>query len=106
MIHVIATVDLRPGTRAAFAEEFARLAPDVRAEAGCLSYAGAVDTPSGHAAQPPLRPDTFVVIERWDSLDALRAHSGAPHMLAWRERVRPYMVRTVIQVLEPAGDPA
>ncbi len=106
MIHVIATVELRPGARPAFAEEFAELLPTVRAERGCLYYAGGVDVPTAHNAQAAIRPDVFVVIERWASPEALAAHAVAPHMQTWRERVRPYMVRTTIQVLEPAGEPA
>ena len=106
MIHVIATIELRAGTRAAFATEFAQLVPSVRAEEGCLYYAGGVDLPTSHKAQPPIRPDVFVVVERWESPEALAAHAAAAHMHAWRERIRPYMVRTTIQVLEPAGEPA
>ncbi len=34
MIHVIATIELNPGTREAFLEEFRKLVPLVRAEAG------------------------------------------------------------------------
>jgi quinol monooxygenase YgiN len=106
MIHVIASIELRPGTRAAFLREFVRLVPDVRAEAGCVYYVGAVDLPTDHPAQEPVRPDLFVVIERWATLDALRKHGEAPHMQAWRERVKPYTIRTRLQVLEPAGEPA
>ena len=106
MIHVIATIELRPGTRPAFAAEFAQLAPAVRAEEGCLYYAGGVDLPTEHKAQIPIRPDVFVVVERWASPDSLAAHAVAAHVHAWRERAKPYMVRTTIQVLEPAGEPA
>ncbi len=105
MIHVVATISLRPGTRSTFADEFARIVPLVRSERGCLYYAGGVDVATGHRAQAPPRPDAFVVIERWESLAALEAHSTSPHMTAWRERVRPYMLHTAIQVLEPAGEP-
>ncbi len=106
MIHVIATIELKPGTRAAFADEFARIVPLVRAERGCLYYAGAIDVATGHSSQPPLRSNVFVVVERWESVEALQAHGVSPHMQAWRDRVRPHMVRTTIQVLEPAGEPA
>jgi quinol monooxygenase YgiN len=106
MIHVIATIELRPGTRAAFIEEFARLVPDVRRESGCIYYAGGVDLQTDHPSQEPVRPDVFVVVERWANLGALTAHGSAPHMQAWRERVKGSLVCTRLQVLEPAGEPA
>lgn len=106
MIHVIASIELHPGTREAFAAEFARIVDDVRAEAGCLYYAGGIDLPTGHAAQVPIRSDVFTVIERWASVEALQAHGASPHMAAWRERVRAYTIHTALQVLEPAGEPA
>jgi quinol monooxygenase YgiN len=36
MIHVIATIGLQKGQREAFLQEFRRVVPLVRAEAGCL----------------------------------------------------------------------
>ena len=105
MIHVIATIELHPGRRARFLEEFARLVPDVRAEAGCIEYGGAVDVPSGLAVQLPLRPDVVTVVEKWTDLPALTAHLRAPHMTVYRERVQAFVVHTTIIVLEPAGEP-
>ena len=102
MIHVVATIELQPGTREAFLGEFRHLVPEVRAEAGCLEYGAAVDVASGLGPQSALRPDVVVVIEKWSDLAALRAHAGAPHMAAYRARVRDWVVRTTLQVLEPA----
>ena len=45
MIHVIATVQLAPGTRGPFLEEFRKVVPLVRAEDGCLEYGAAIDEP-------------------------------------------------------------
>lgn len=102
MIHVIATIELNPGTRDRFLAEFRQLVPQVRAENGCLEYGAAVDVASGSPAQIPLRPDVVTVVEKWSDLDALRAHSVAPHMAAYRPRVKEFVVRTTLQVLEPA----
>ena len=102
MIHVLATIELQPGTRGRFLEEFARNVPNVRAEHGCLEYGAAVDVPTGLANQSPLRDNVVVVIEKWDDLEALRAHLAAPHMTAYRARVRDFVVRSAIQVLDPA----
>jgi quinol monooxygenase YgiN len=102
MIHVLATIDLRPQTRDRFLDEFRGIVDEVRAEAGCIEYGAAVDLASEQPAQPPLRPDVAVIVEKWSDLAALKAHLVAPHMNAYRERVRPYVVRSTLHVLEPA----
>ncbi len=102
MIHVIATVEIVAGRREAFLQEFHRVVPLVRAEAGCLEYGPAVDTASGLAAQVPLREQVVVILEKWESLDALKAHLAAPHMAAYRQRVKDLVQSVQLQVLEPA----
>ncbi len=105
MIHVIATIELHPGTRELFLNEFNQLVPKVQAEDGCIEYGGAIDLPSGLSAQIPVRPDVVTIVEKWSSLDALVAHLAASHMKAYRERVKTFVVRTTLQVLAPAGEP-
>jgi quinol monooxygenase YgiN len=100
MIHVIATIALQKGQREAFLQEFRRVVPRVRAEAGCLEYGLAIDVATGIAAQVPLREDVVTILEKWESLDALRAHLQAPHMLEYRGRVKDLVVRVQLQVLE------
>jgi quinol monooxygenase YgiN len=102
MIHVIATITIAPGRRAAFLAEFHRIVPAVLAEDGCLAYGPAVDIASGIPIQPALRADTVVIIEDWRDLPALRAHLQAPHMAAYRERVQGLVQGVQLQVLEPA----
>ncbi len=102
MIHVIATIEVRPGRRDDFLAEFRKNVPTVRAEAGCLEYGPAVDVATGIAAQAPPRDHVVVVVEKWADLDALRAHLAAPHMAAYRERVKDLVVGASLQVLQPA----
>ncbi len=102
MIHVIATVELVEGRREAFLEEFRKVVPLVRAEAGCLEYGAAVDLATGIAAQAPPRPDVVTVVEKWESVAALQAHLAAPHMAAYRPRVKEFVRATRLQVLQPA----
>lgn len=102
MIHVIATIAVAPGRRDAFLAEFRRIVADVLAEDGCLAYGPAVDVATGLAPQGPLRPDTAVIIEQWRDLDALKAHLVAPHMAAYRERVKGLVQGVQLQVLQPA----
>ncbi len=102
MIHVLATIDLRPQTRDRFLDEFSGIVPAVLAEAGCIEYSAAIDLQTELTAQPPARVDVAVIVEKWSDLDALRAHLVAPHMLAYRERVKPYVLKSTLQILEPA----
>ncbi|MCB1804273.1 MAG: antibiotic biosynthesis monooxygenase, partial [Candidatus Competibacteraceae bacterium] len=38
MIHVLATIQLKPGQRAAFLQEFHQVMPKVHQEQGCIEY--------------------------------------------------------------------
>lgn len=102
MIYVVATLELASGTRSAFLAEFAKVVPLVRAEAGCIEYAPAVDAETGLAIQSRMGPDKVTIIEKWASVDALKAHDSAPHMQAYRARVKDYVRGKEIRVLSPA----
>ena len=102
MIHVLATIQLHPGRRAAFLVEFHQLVPLVRAEQGCLEYGPAVDVASGVPAQPAVRDDVVVVVEKWHDLPALLAHLAAPHMQAYRGKVKDLVAAVELRILQPA----
>ncbi len=102
MIHVIATINVKPGKRNAFLAEFNRIVPLVHAEAGCIEYGPTVDVASGVAVQGPLRENVSVIIEKWASLDALKAHMQAPHMAEYRVRVKDLVEGVTLQILAPA----
>ena len=102
MIHVVALITTKPGMREAVLREFRANVPAVRAEEGCIEYAPAVDVESLGAFQTEIGPDTFVVIEKWASADALRAHAAAPHMAAYGARTRDMVASRLIHVLSPA----
>jgi len=102
MIHVIAIITTHPGQRETVLEAFRANVPAVRAEAGCIEYAAAIDLADGPAFQALCGPDCFMVIEKWDSLDALKAHSAAPHMVAYGARTRDMVVGRAIHILQPA----
>ena len=99
MIHVVATVELRPQSRELFLAEFQALEPLVRAEEGCREYCEYIDVPSGLGPQIPLRPNVVTIIEKWASMDALAAHAIASHMQAYRQRVAHLVLKTSLQVL-------
>ncbi len=102
MIHVIATIKVKSGQRVAFLAEFHRIVPMVLAENGCIEYGPTVDVASGMAMQPALREDVVVVVEKWTSLETLKAHSQAPHMLEYRVRIKDIVENVQLQVLTPA----
>jgi quinol monooxygenase YgiN len=99
MIHVVAIITAKPGQRAAVLEAFQANRPAVLAEAGCIEYGAAVDIEDmGTAAYGP---DAFVVVEKWDSVDHLKAHAAAPHMKAYGAKTKEMVASRVIHVLKP-----
>jgi quinol monooxygenase YgiN len=101
MIHVIATITLNPGVRPAFLAVFRWLTPLVRGEAGCIEYQATIDVPTTIAVQEGPRDDLVTVVEKWESLDALYAHTTAPHMTEYRGKVKDYVKGVRLQVTEP-----
>ena len=57
MIHVIATIEVVPGTRDAFLSEFRKVTRHVRAEPGCIEYGAAVDLATSIPVQEPVGDD-------------------------------------------------
>ena len=99
MIHVVAIITAKPGQRATVLEAFQANRPAVLAEAGCIEYGAAIDVEDmGTAAYGP---DAFVVIEKWDSVDHLKAHAAAPHMKAYGAKTKDLLASRVIHVLNP-----
>ena len=102
MIHVLAVITTKPGKREAVLREFRANMPAVHAEDGCVEYGPAVDAEGIGAIQTAFGPDTFVVIEKWASADALKAHAKAPHMAAYAGRTKDMIANRIIHVLSPA----
>jgi quinol monooxygenase YgiN len=102
MIHVIATIKVRPGTRQKYLGILKANLPNVLAEKGCIAYVPAVDAESGIPVQVDLRADVVTLIEAWESLADLQAHLKAPHMLAYRETVKDIVKNISLHVMMPA----
>ncbi|MCP5266600.1 MAG: antibiotic biosynthesis monooxygenase [Burkholderiaceae bacterium] len=103
MIHVIAIIRTKPGMREKVLEAFRENMPAVHAEDGCIEYGPAVDASGLGSFQAKLGEDCFVVIEKWASVDALKAHAAAPHMAAYGARVKDMLAERTIHVLTAAG---
>ena len=102
MIHVVATIEVHPGKRAEFLAIFKENVPNVLQEDGCMAYEPAVDVNAGLDAQPALRDNAVVVVEQWATLECLHAHLKAPHMAAYRERVKDLVKDVELRILKSA----
>jgi len=102
MIHVIATVELKPNTREAYLSVLQNNVANVKAEAGCLAYEPVVDIDSGLPVQGALRENVVTIIEAWESFEHLVAHLKTPHMAAYRDAVADYVENLSVQIMEPA----
>ena len=102
MIHVIAVITAKPGQRDAILTHFRANVPAVKAEKGCIEYGATVDVENGPPFQTKWGPDTFLVVEKWESMDALKAHAAAPHMAAYGAKTKEHIASRVIHILQPA----
>lgn len=98
MIHVIASVQVKPGKVMEFLGIFKANMPLVKAEKGCIQYVPTVDI---RADLPPqvLDENVVTIIEAWESLEDLLAHLGSPHMIAYRQKVSGIVEYVTIKVL-------
>ncbi len=98
MVHVIASVQVKKGKLEEFLQIFKTNVPLVLAEKGCIQYVPTVDVNAG--LPPQLMDENIVtIIEVWESLEDLRAHLAAPHMLAYREKVSNIVENVTLKVL-------
>ena len=102
MIHVIATIEIADGRRDAFLEEFRNIVPAVREEEGCIDYGPTIDSDTDIEKQTPKGTNMVTVVEKWESLEALKAHLVAAHMTEYRERVKDLVLGMTLHILEPA----
>lgn len=102
MIHVIAVITTKPGLREEVLRAFRANVPNVLQERGCIEYGAAVDADNALVFQTKYGPDTFTVIEKWESMAALKDHAAAPHMAAYGAKVKEMLASRVIHILSPA----
>ncbi|MDQ2802882.1 MAG: antibiotic biosynthesis monooxygenase [Pseudomonadota bacterium] len=103
MIHVVAIITAKPGMREAILSEFRANMPAVHAEDGCIEYGPAINAEGIGGIQTSFGADTLVVIEKWESPAALKAHAGSPHMAAYAAKTKDKIASRVIHVLSPAA---
>ena len=102
MIHVIAVITAKPGMRDRILEAARANLAAVRAEKGCIEYGPVLDADPALPFQARLGPDAFMVVEKWESMDALKAHAAAPHMAAYAAKTKEFIASRVIHILQAA----
>lgn len=102
MLSVIAEIEVVNGKRGDFLAEFHKVVPLVLAEDGCVEYGPTIDAKTDIPAQIPRRDNIVTIVEKWESLDHLKAHLVAPHMTEYRTRVKEFVVGSVLRVLDAA----
>ena len=102
MIHVLAFITAKPGLREQVLSHMRANLDAVRAEDGCIAYGPAIDADGVGAMQAAVGPDTVVVIERWASVEALKAHAAAPHMAAYAALTKDLVASRTVHVLTPS----
>jgi len=101
VIHVIASIHVKEGRVPEFIEIFKANIPHVQKEKGCIDYISTIDISTGLPPQQ-LEENVVTIIEKWESLEDLRVHLVAPHMLAYREKVKDIVEKVVLKVLRNA----
>ena len=76
MIVVSAMITIADGKGDEYVAEFAKLAPQVRKDPGCLTYV--LHRMIGSQ-------DRFFVFEQYTDEDAIKYHGSTPHFLAYRQ---------------------
>ena len=101
MIHVIAVITAKPGKRDEVLKHFRANVPAVRAENGCIEYGAAIDADPALPVQTKYGSDAFVVVEKWESIEARKAHAAAPHMQVYGAKTKELLASRVIHILSP-----
>ena len=97
-VHVIAIITAKPGKREEVLANFNANVPAVHAEDGCIEYGAVIDC-EGVGFAKAFGPDTFLVVEKWASLDHLKAHAVTPHMKAYSEKNKDLLAARTIHVM-------
>ena len=101
MIHVIASIRVKEGALDEYVSLFKENVPNVLAEDGCVQYAPCVDAETGWKTQA-LDHQRMTVVEQWESMEALQAHTRAPHMAAFRQKAGHLVEGMSLQVVQDA----
>jgi len=100
MIHVIAKITTVPGKRADVLKAFLANVPAVLAEDGCIEYQPITDVAGAADFQTNIGSDSFMVVEKWATIETLHAHAKSEHMAAYGASVRDLIADRAVHILE------
>ena len=86
--------------RKAYVGKTLDVVPTVRNEKGCRVYTLLEDAKTDWDAPQRFGERTLWMLERWDSIDALKAHLQTPHMKAFGPTVRDMREKGTFHVLQ------
>ncbi|MCF8466032.1 MAG: antibiotic biosynthesis monooxygenase [Sneathiella sp.] len=101
-VNVVAMITTKPGMREAVLTAFKANVPAVHAEQGCIEYSAVIDMEGVGSFQAKLGENSFAVIEKWESMDALMAHAASDHMKAYGAKTKDMLESRSIHILTPA----
>lgn len=78
MIIVYGIIDTTSESIAALTEAITKMEKATREEAGCIDYTFSVAISD---------PQCIRISEKWESVEALKAHMGAPHMAEFQQAI-------------------
>ncbi len=94
MIYVVATLTVKPETRAELIAGATKCIAETCKEAGCIAY---------DMHESVTDPAKFVFVEQWENVEALVPHGASDHMRTWRKIVKECMSAPAkIEVITPA----
>ena len=100
-VFVLCRFDLKPDAdRKAYVGRTLDIVPTVRDEKGCRAYTLLEDAKTDWDAPQRFGERTLWMLERWDSIDALRAHLQTPHMREFGPTVRDMREKGTFHVLQ------
>jgi quinol monooxygenase YgiN len=99
MINVVASIRVKAAKLSDYLAILKANMHVVRKEKGCIEYVPTIDL---DAKLPPqvLDKNCVTLLEKWESMDAIHAHLGAPHMLAYREKAKDMVESVTFKVLQ------
>ncbi len=100
MINVVASIRVKTGKLSDYLAILKANMPAVRKERGCIEYVPTIDVDSKLPPPQILDKNCVTLLEKWESLEALHAHLGSPHMLAYRDKVKDLVESVTFKVLQ------
>ena len=101
MINVIASIHIKENKKQEFIEIFKSNIQKVLNEKGCVEYVPTIDFPTNLPPQE-VNENVVTIIEKWSSFEDLEAHLIAPHMIAYKDRVKDLIEKVSLKILTAA----